>query len=210
MNERWADTRGLLEHLADADLRQAGAISPTMAAFEGDRLLFLADLRPFPPGGLGDALVEVLALAFPLGADRIAYSLDGRAWSLEDPIPPVLDGVGDLRARVHTMVLFDGHGREAPQVTSVIRPYDLAGGTPVWRTPVTPPEPPGGWATAATVVGLTNRDQLRRGGTSGLVDQAVRCEQLGHVLRLGAAGAERLGVGAADDGLSRHATAEGR
>lgn len=192
MAERWADIRDVLEHLADSDLRDIGRIPPAMVAFDGDLLLFLSDIRPFPRGGLPDALIELLALALPLGADRIAYSFDGRAWSLHDPIPPVLDGVVDLRARVHTMLLIDGHRRREPSVTSVVRPYHLAGDVPVWREPFEPEEPSEGWVTQSTIAGIRQRASLKGCDLAGLRGQAARCERLGHVLRMGVPGMARL------------------
>ena len=96
----WGDQPAFLTDLAVADLEAGMAVRATLVAFRGEQPLVLATLRPFASGAHHDAIIEVAALAWSLRADRVALSLSGRAWSLEDPVPPVVEGVGDLRQRV--------------------------------------------------------------------------------------------------------------
>src|SRR5687767_6035135 len=96
----WGDVEGFLLDEAAKDVALSDEVRPCLAAFAGDEPLLVAWWRPFPKGGYADPLIELLALACPLGADRVAQSLAGRATSLDDPIAPVVAGVGDLRQRV--------------------------------------------------------------------------------------------------------------
>ena len=104
----WTHAATLLLATAADDLEVGAAPLPTLAAYRGDEPLAITTLRPFGAGELLQALVEVLALLIPLGADRVALSVTGRAWSLDDPITPV-DAEVDLRARVLLLTLADAH-----------------------------------------------------------------------------------------------------
>ncbi len=97
---QWEGRRAFLLDEARDDLERGEEVRPCLLAWRGDRPLLVAYLRPYRRGGHVDALVEVLSVAAPLGADRLALSVGGRAWSLRDPVTPVIDGVGDLRQRV--------------------------------------------------------------------------------------------------------------
>jgi hypothetical protein len=78
----------LLALLAD-DVGTGPGLAPTLLAFAGDRPLGLIRLRPHGSGEIVDVLVEILALLLPLGMDRAALALPGRAWSLDgtDGVP---------------------------------------------------------------------------------------------------------------------------
>ncbi len=97
---------------------------PHLAAFAGDHACVLIGLRPFAPGAYQGPLVEAMALALPLGADRVSVALPGRAWSLDDPVVPVSDD-GDLRQRVLTQCTVDGHRQVTPRVTMRLHPFDV-------------------------------------------------------------------------------------
>lgn len=177
----WADQADLLADLALIDLAD-GQIRPTLSAFRDDDPLLLATLRPFPPAGYHDPIIEVGALAMALGADRLALSLSGRAWSTRDPIPPVLDDVGDLRQHVLVVHLVDGTCAPPSQHT-VIRAVTRGG-----RALADPlPESPGeGWVPRALACMVAERDLQVR--PADIADQLLRCEALGHTFAWGPVG----------------------
>jgi hypothetical protein len=115
---RWADAPADLLHLAATDLDSGCTPAPTLVAFRGDDALALVGLRPFERDELLQALLEVLALLLPLGADRLGLALTGRAWRLDDPIVPVVGDV-DLRSPVLILTLVDGHDGPSTASSSV-------------------------------------------------------------------------------------------
>ncbi len=106
----WGDAAASLLATAADDLDAGTPPAPTLLAYRGEEPVAVVTLRPFEPGDLLQALLEVLALLLPLGVDRLALSVSGRAWSLDDPIPPVTDGA-DLRTRVLLLTFADAHDR---------------------------------------------------------------------------------------------------
>lgn len=186
---RWEDRQAYFLDEARRDIEDGRDARPCVVALAGADRLFLAFLRPFERGELYDALVELLALAAPLGADRLALSLPGRAWSLHDPVPPVLPGVGDLRQRV--LVIHEADGtRGRPRDRTLAIPYDLVGGAVRWGDPLEG----GDWVSplgGVLAVTIRHRDRVR-GGDRAIRRQAERCVVLGHFLALGPTVAERL------------------
>jgi hypothetical protein len=124
---RWTDQMPLLIDLAVADLDAGRDVLPTMVAFRGDQPLFLVTLRPFAGGEHHDPIIEAGALALALHADRVLLSLAGRAWSTQDPIPPVLPGAGDLRQPVIVVHQADATTDDPIALTTVV-PVDRDGG----------------------------------------------------------------------------------
>lgn len=157
---------------------------PHLVGFAGERPAVLVGLRPFPPGGHRGPLVEALALALPLGADRVSLGLPGRAWSLDDPVPPVTEGA-DLRQRVLTQVAVDGHGTGPPTVRTRLHPFRAVGdGGLVWDAAVDP-GPASGWVTDALVTLLDRRTEAVLGLTDDQVGaQLTRLLHLGHEVLL--------------------------
>jgi hypothetical protein len=107
-----------------AELSSGAATGPRLAAFAGDDALAWVGLRPFEPGEILGAVLEVLALLLPLRADRIALSLPGRAWphpaesaAAADPRRGVAaaaahgDDLVGPGQRVIGLVVADAHGR---------------------------------------------------------------------------------------------------
>ena len=188
----WEDVEQLLIDEAAADLEATGEIRPCLAAFVGDDPLALAFVRPFERGRYHDALLELLALVVPLGADRLALSMGGRAWSLDDPMPPVIRGVGDLRQRVVVITRVDGAG---PEVTcgSSLHPFDCDGQSVTWGTTLR--ERGEGWIADAMEVLVRDREQMRC-PVAKVVSQLHRCMTLGHVVALSPAAQEWLDVDA--------------
>lgn len=115
-----------LHDLAAADLRQDHAIRPRLAAAHDDRLLFLAQVRPHPPGGYHRPLIELLALAAGLQANRLAVATGAHARPLE---------AGDDRPIDRTPVLLVVHadGSTDPvRVTSILTAYQQSPDGPSW------------------------------------------------------------------------------
>lgn len=192
MRARWEDTELFLEASAELDLLAEGQVRPSLVAFDAEQLVFAAWLRPFDEGRYHAPLVELLALAAPLGADRLATALPGRAWSFADPIPPVVDGVGDLRQRVLAIESVDAHHHDPARRESIVRPFDLVDGEVRWEEPMRC-GPSESWiGRALEIAATTLRRRMRSSQHHVIVDQAERCLDLGHELAFSQPVAERL------------------
>ena len=189
---RWEDVEEFLIDEAVADLEATDEIRPCLAAFAGDTPLALAFVRPFERGRYHDALLELLALVVPLGADRLALSLGARAWSLDDPLPPVISGVGDLRQRVVVITRVDGAGSEVACGSS-LHPFDRDGQSVTWGTTLR--ERGEGWIADAMEVLVRDREQMRS-PVAEIVSQLHRCMALGHVVALSPAAQTWLDIDA--------------
>ncbi len=188
----WEQSERFLLDLAAGDLAAGGWPLPTLLACIDDEAVAVDTLRPFDEEGPVPALVEVLALLLPLGINRVALLLPGRAWSTIDPIPPVTDE-GDLRARVLMLVQADGLHRPCRHVSRV-RELHEEPGDGRWRigeVVIEGSEEPEAPVLDALGILLDRRDELRRDTTgSALVAQLGRVLLLGHQLAL----APRLAV----------------
>lgn len=196
--DSWDTVADAIRAGAQVDLEAGAPGGLYLAAAAGADGLFLATSRPFPKGGYADPVIELGSLAVVLGADRVAIGVTGRAWSLDDPIPPVSDE-GDLRQRVLTTILADGHGHLDPVVTTATWPFELVGHEVSWgeRLELGPPE---GWLAGAATLLLTGRAELLATATPQRVrDQFERCLKLGHDIGITAAGAVRLFPQLAED-----------
>jgi hypothetical protein len=188
----WEQAERFLLDLAAGDLEAGTWPRPTLLACIDDEAVAIDTLRPFEEEGPVPALVEVLALLLPLGVNRIALLLPGRAWSTLDPIPPV-SGEGDLRARVLLLVQADGMRRPCHLLTR-LRELHEEPGQGRWRigelVAESSQEPEAPVLDALGIL-LERRDELRRDTTgSALVAQLGRVLLLGHRLAL----APRLAV----------------
>ncbi len=178
----WTDQPRMLADLAGLDLEDGSDVRPTLVAFRGDDPLLLATIRPFARGEHHQPIIEVVALALGLGARRMALSLAGRAWSTRDPLPPVVEGVGDLRERVVVVHTVDAEVIPT-QVRSLVHPVGPDG----LDEPV----------VDAGAVGWVP-DVLRHAAEAPvmpegeLLTQVARCEALGHQLAWGPAGVALL------------------
>lgn len=189
--QRWEDIEQFLLDEAARDLADGVPARPCVAAFSGAQPLMLAFLRPHAKGAYVDPMIEVLTIAAGLGADRLMASFSGRAWSWDDPIPPVLPGVGDLRQPVVTVHRVDGSG---PQLLAgdLIVPYSVDEGRVVWGERLDQ-------VSAEGVIPQLLRVVVERGSelmtTDGdIATQVLRCDQLGHLVGLGPGISERLGL----------------
>lgn len=178
--------------LAEAD---APDPRPWLLAFAAEELLALVGLRPFAQGHHHGPLIEAMALALPIGADRVSVALPGRIWSLDDPVPPVTPEA-DLRQRALTQVTVDGSRRATPAVHTRLHPFGLADDrrSLVWDDAVDP-GPGEGWIPDALSALVEARDRI---GPGSAVDehrrQLARLDALGHDVLLGPLGRRRLGL----------------
>lgn len=186
--ETWQQTEAFLLEHADTDLAELGQVQPCLVARRDAQQLLLAYLRPFDPGGCPDALSEVLTVAALLGADDLTLCLSGRAWSLQDPLPPVLPGAGDLRELIVLLSHVDRHSPGGRAHTTLHRIQGPRG--PVERAPAA--TLPGGQgpvlATLEHAVKPEVREALDHGADERLAAaarQTVRCLLLDHELALG-------------------------
>lgn len=189
MLHTWSDVEDFLMSSAAQDLSDDRPVVPVVVAFHGERPLFFAGLREFARGEYYNPMIELLALAGALGADRLATAFPARAWSLDDPLPPVIDGVGDLRQRVVVMTFVDAAVTPTRR-TSTIAPYELDGAHGRWEPPLR--EDAGeGWITEALTVCAEQSEVLRDDPVEARL-QAQRCVELGHLLVLHPAAAAEL------------------
>ena len=167
--------------LAEDDLA-VGSLPPArLMAYDGDTAVGVAQLRPHGDDVL-PPLVELLALFLPLGTDRVVLALTGRAWSLDDPIPPVTDD-GDLRQRVLFVLSADAHGGGC-RLSSQLHPLE-----PVedgrWRfgAACAPPDEPEG-RTGEAVRALLEEGPHRFRDTAPhqVASQFARVLLLGHLV----------------------------
>ncbi len=175
---RWEEAEATLIGILVDDLRAAAEPIPTLLAFARDRALAIVGLRPFGPGEVDQALLEVLALLVPLGADRLAFAATGRVWSLDDPIVPVCDA-GDLRQRALVITVADGHDPARP-LRGAIHPFEGDGDELTFLPPVAADQVPGGPAATLLEGAVAERHALIT-----LAQEHDLVAQLGRVLLLG-------------------------
>lgn len=157
-----------------------------LAAYKGEEVLALVDLRPFPRGGIESPMVEAMAGVMALGADRFGVALPGRAWSLEDPIPPVTEDT-DLRQRVLSLTT----ATRAEGVRCWLVPFELDDGRLTWHEAVLGEEtgPVEGWVPHA--LGVAARSPWDPDPDAAR-EQLTRCSALGHLVMLAPLGAAVL------------------
>jgi hypothetical protein len=180
MANRWEDAEELLVTCAEDDLRQDGTVQPALVAFAGATLRFVAWVRPFPKGKYAKPLTELFALAAPLDCDRLMLSMSARAWSLDDPIPPVTEDA-DLRQRLLLLYVVDGSGDDV-ESRAVAYPFELGSDGPVWAARRTLGKGEG-WIPGAMEVMVRSRDEMRA-PLPEIAKQAARVARLGHDLHL--------------------------
>lgn len=190
--QRWEDVEPYLQDEAARDLRSGEPARPCLVAFRGAEPLLLAFLRPHAKGAYADPMIELLTIAGALRADRLMASFSARAWSWDDPIPPVLPGVGDLRQRVVTIHRVDASGAQLC-TRDVILPYELVDGDLVWGQRLDQ-ESAQGWIPAALRAVVERRDELVA-DDGDIAEQVLRCDRLGHLVGLSPAVSRRLGFG---------------
>ncbi len=185
----WKDREDFLRNEAQRDLEAGVDVRPCFLAMAGERPLFVAFMRGYDKGRHLSPLIELIALAAPLDADRLAVSLCGRAWSLDDPLPPVVPGQGDLRQRVLVIEEADGSRRRARPRSSAF-PFEMAEGAVAWGEPIRH-DGETGLVSAALALAVRRRHRLRAGDAE-IRAQAERCVRLGHMVALSAPVHDRL------------------
>lgn len=146
---------------------------PRLFGYLDDLLTLVIDLRPFPPGGIEAPFTEATAGLLGAGCTAVVAALPGRAWSLDDPIVPVLDD-HDLRQRV---VAVAAARRGEPTVTS-IRPFECRATELRWL-PEVDGEGVSWWVADALRIGVEHGIEAT---IDEAADQLARCCALGHVV----------------------------
>ena len=191
MTTTWADAERFLLEEAECDLVDGPMARPCLLAFRRDEALAVAFLREFEKGEYHDAIIELLALVCPLGADRLALSVSGRAWSWDDPIPPVVDGVGDLRQRVVALEFADRF--TDPVLRSSVHPFEVRDGRVEWGDVVRDDRgSAGGWISEVLRFAVTDGYGRIPGSDRDIRHQLNRCSALGHLVGIGPTVARRL------------------
>ncbi len=190
----WDEAPGYLLDLAHRDLATAAAPLPSIVAFSGEEPTAIGVLRPFDDGGPVPALIELLALLLPLGVDRLALTLSGRAWSGADPVVPVCED-GDLRQQVLLLIRADASSGSCTVQTELraILPDDHP--TDGWRLsdPLLDGELPEAPLVDALRVLLEHREELEsEASDQALLTQLGRILLLGHALALAPEPSDRL------------------
>lgn len=178
--------------LAANDLDAGRPPLAMLVAFAGPEPLAVVTLRPFPPGGLLQPVIEVLALVIPLGTDRLALSLAGRVWPLDEAQPDAVET--DDVTPVVTVTVADGCRNDAATLTTTLHPYEVGASGWRWGDPITPPEAPEGEVPSALVTILDARRDLTAAGRgeAELAAQLGRVLLLGHVVALAPGAAARF------------------
>jgi hypothetical protein len=188
---RWTDLDDLHRLLSELD---APDPAPHLVAFLGDDLLFTLRLRPFAPGAYQGPLIEAMALALPLGADRVSVGMPARVWSMDDPVPPVTADV-DLRQRVVVQTSVDGRDRDEPSLTMALHPFTVGTSEDpdalAWH-PAVDPGPGEGWIPEALCTLVAGRHDVSPGTGEERRRQAERLDRLGHLVVLTDAGRGRM------------------
>jgi hypothetical protein len=180
MRHRWPDAaEALLVEAAAADLKDTGEVQPALIAFTGQALRFVAWLRPFAEGQHHQPLVELLALAGPLGCDRLMVSLGGRVWPRDRPAAARHGDRGHRALVVHAV---EGT-RQPPHAWTALRPVVAGAGDTPALAGSRDPGPAQGWVSQALLTAVRQRQWLAAPWPT-IAEQAARVDALGHALYL--------------------------
>lgn len=171
----------LAQTLIELDVHLDDQPRHRLFGYHNNQPLAVIDLRPFPPGGIHQPLIEAVAALLALGATQLATALPGRAWSTNDPITPVCND-GDLRQRV-VMMTTSQTNHDTP--TNWLIPYDITtnDGQPTvqWHPPHNDTGPVEGWVPEALqIAAQAGWDP----DAQAAAHQLRRCQQLGHHILL--------------------------
>lgn len=187
----WNGVEAFLLEEAERDLADGRDIRPCLMAFDAEDALMIGFLRSFDKGCYDEPIIELLALAGPLGANRLVLSIGARAWSLEDPVVPVVPGVGDLRQRVMVIVRADATAA-GDCVETALHPFELTDGVVRWGDALRHPGGQG-WLASALAVAVQRRGELTA-APGDMRRQAKRCVALGHLLGLSETAERRMNL----------------
>lgn len=189
----WIDeVSELLLGFAADDIRAIGSVRPALAACRDGREVLIAWLRPFEPGAYDGPVIEIAALAVPLGANQLAVLTGARAWSLKDPVAPVADGA-DLRQQVAMVTAADG-SRSPVATATALQPYDVGGPGGVCMHDRVRLGAGEGWLSQSLGVFVSHRPPAELTTPERLAGQAARVLDRGHDLWMHPEVAFRLGA----------------
>jgi hypothetical protein len=191
----WDELHDFLLGEAANDLEAYEQVRPCLVAFRGDEPLFLAWFRPCDEGRYEQALIELLAVSCPLGADRLALSVSARTWSDKDQVSAVTPGVADPRQRVVLIESVDA-STDPPERGSLIVPFSLRGGRVRWEEDRLSLEGADGWMSQALFLAATDPEAVS-GDDEEIRKQVLRCVARGHLLAFDPKLVERLDLGVA-------------
>jgi hypothetical protein len=178
---RWEDVEWWLCHLAADDLRTTDHVRPTLVAFAGRRPLLLVRCRAFAAGEGAAAVREILDIAVPLGADRIAMSFGGSARQLHGPAPsPAHDDPAVTRDVV--VIAVTQRGDDEIDTRCTLHYVERARAGSVIAAPH-PTSPVGGWLPAMLAEALAARPATPP-SPEIIAAQAMYSITLGHVLHV--------------------------
>jgi len=189
--QRWDEVEQFLVDEAARDLEAGATVRPCLAAFRGEQPLLIVFLREFDKGAYADPITEVLCIAMGLAADRLMFSISGRAWSLDDPVPPVVPGFGDLRQRIVHITRVDGSGA-AICARDIMLPFDVRDGVVQWG-PRLEEESAEGWIPRVLRIAVEQCSALAA-SDADLRAQVLRCDRLGHLVGISPEVSQRLAL----------------
>lgn len=190
----------------------------TLAAYAGDDPVGRVALRPFAPGEPLEALVEVLALLLPLGADRLVLAAPAHGRRLPTEATDgtndgANDGAGRGGSSLAVMVVDAAGSAERSRIRARVSLWwatddpnaTSGGGTATGRW--VPATEAGGPVVDALMTLLAGRDQLCVGDDARhTATQLARCLARGHQVLLAPAHAARVAAVTVDGVGSAHAT----
>lgn len=183
----WSTVSATLRELAARDLRRGPGVRPRLLAFAGEEPLVGIDLPTHGTASLSARLVEALALALPLGADRLALLVGGHArWSDDATAGSPVLVVLRVEARA------DG---AAGPVPALVIPYARRGDGVTWHDGLRADDRAPSRLQRLLVAALDARSALASRPPDAVGRQARRLLRRGHGLRLPAPGGDdRLAV----------------
>lgn len=204
MLQRWDEVEVDLRVEVTLALDEGRPPEPLLAAFAEERPVAVTRLRPFEAGDALQALIEVLALLLPLGADRLALALPGVAHlpaRESSDVPGGEDGddgdrgdprVGDGQRLVLLATAEPVDDRV--EVAGRLHPLERRDGRWLWVRDTVEVDARGVPLLDALAVLLDQRGALRRSEPldGELQQQLARCLLLGHTVALSDEVADRL------------------
>ena len=176
----WGDRVATVRAWCELDHEVGDQPRPRLLGYLDDRLAIAIDLRPFPPGGMHRPLTEAMAALAGVGCTGIVAAFPGRAWSMQDPIPPVTEGV-DLRQRVVVVT----SARRGDRPACVVLPFEADADGLRWLSVLAMPGPDERIGRMLEVTVMHEFDATVEEASR----QLARCVALGHTVAMAGAGA---------------------
>ena len=138
----WNDVEEWLRDVAGHDVAATGGVRPTLVAFAAHRPLLMVRCRGFAPGDGPAALREMLDIAVPMGADRVAVSFGGTAQTDGGGVSAVAGGP-DATVREILLIAVAERSDDSVDLRCALHPLEPGGCGRAARS--TGPDPVGGW-----------------------------------------------------------------